>query len=110
MNKEEILQKTQSKKVVVGEMEKVKINKSNWIGNIVACIVAVIFMIIEGSLGHFTSIYSIASVILIWESVFYFCQYFLAKRPWQVLIGGVLSALGAITMIVFYILYNVGVL
>ena len=34
MEKEEILQKAQSKKAVVGEMEKAKINKSCWIATL----------------------------------------------------------------------------
>lgn len=110
MEKQEILDKASKKKAVVGEMEKVKINKSCWIGNIVACIVAVILMVIEGLLGHFTAIYAIAMVCFTWASVFYFCQYFIAKRPYGVLIGAVLEALGAITMIVIYILFNLGVL
>lgn len=110
MDKKEVLQKAQSKRAIVGEMEKVKINKSNWIGNIVACCVAVAFMIIEGVLGHYTSIYAIASICYIWASVFYFCQYFIAKRPWQVLIGAVLHSIGAIIMITNFVLDIVGVI
>lgn len=110
MEKQEILKKAQTKKVYVGEMEKTKINKSCWVGNIFAITTAVIFMVIEGALGHYTSIYAIGAICLLWESVFYFCQYFLAKRPWQVLIGAILSSIGTIIMIVFFILYSVGVL
>ena len=110
MNKQEILEKAKEKKAVVGEMEKVKINKSCWIGNIVACIVAVILMVIEGLLGHFTAICAIGMVCFTWASVFYFCQYFIAKRPYGVLIGAILEACGAITMITLYILFNIGVL
>ncbi len=110
MEKEEILQKASGKKAVVGEMEKVKINKSCWIGNIVAVIVAVVFMVIEGTIGHYTAIYAIASICMIWASVFYFCQFFLAKRPWPVLLGAILEGLGAITMLTFYILFATGVL
>lgn len=110
MDKKEILEKAQSKKALVGEMEKAKINKSNWIGNICACVVAVVLMIIEGALGHYTSIYAIGTVCFTWASVFYFCQYFIAKRPWQVLIGAVLETLGACVMITFYVLFSVGVL
>ena len=109
MKKEEILQKAQEKKDIVGEMEKAKINKSCWIGNICACAVAVAFMIIEGILGHYTSIYALASVCFIWASVFYFCQYFIAKRPVGVLIGAILEAIGAAIMITFFILFSVGV-
>ena len=110
MEKQEILEKAQKKKIVVGEMEKAKINKSCWIGNIVACFIAVVLMIIEGYLGHYTALYAIAMICFSWASVFYFCQFFIAKRPYGVLIGAVLEALGAITMLVLYILFNVGVL
>lgn len=109
MENKEVLEKVQSKKVVVGEMEKVKINKACWIANIVACIVAVVFMIVEGALGNFTGLYAIGGVCFSWASIFYFCQYFIAKRPWQVLIGAILEAVGAVVMITFYILYAVGV-
>ena len=110
MEREQILEKVSKKKVFVGEMEKAKINKSNWISVIVAQVVAVVFMIIEGCLGHFTAIYGLATVCFVWASVFYFCQYFLAKRPKGVLVGAILESLGAIIMITMYILFNVGVL
>ena len=90
-------------------MEKVKINKSCWIANIVAVIVATAFMITLGAMGVFTGLYAIASICFVWASVFYFCQYFLAKRPWQVLIGAVLDSIGAIIMMTFFILYSIGV-
>lgn len=110
MNNKEILEKAQGKKVLVGEMEQAKINRSCWIGNISACLLAVVLMIAEGALGHFTAIYALGAVCFTWASVFYFCQFFMAKRPWQVLIGAVLEAAGAITMLVVYVLYNLGVL
>lgn len=110
MEKEEVLKKVQSKKAVIGEMEKAKINKSNWISLIIDGVVAVIFMIIEGLQQHFTSIYVLAAVCFIWASAFYFCQYFVAKRKWQVLIGAVLEGIGAIIMITLFILFSIGVL
>lgn len=110
MEREEILKRASKKKVLVGEMEKSKINKSNWIALIVAGIVAVSLMIIEGALGHYTAIYAIAAVCFAWASVFYFCQYFIAKRPYGVLIGAILESLGAITMLILYILFNLGIL
>ena len=110
MEKEEILKKASSKKVVVGEIERVKTHKSNWIANIAAVSVAVILMIVLGALGNFTGLYAIAMVCYAWASVFYFCQFSIAKMPWQVLIGGVLHLLAFITMLVFFILYSVGVL
>ena len=110
MDREEILEKASKKKVYVGEMEKAKINKSSWIAIVVAGIIAVALMVIEGLLGHFTAIYAIASVCFTWASVFYFCQFFIAKRPYGVLIGAILESIGAIIMITLYILFNVGVL
>ena len=110
MKREEILEKASKKKALVGEMEKVKINKSCWIANIVAVIIATAFMITLGALGVFTGLYAIASICFVWASVFYFCQYFIAKRPWQVLIGAILDSVGAVVMFVFFILFSVGIL
>ena len=108
MNKEEILKKSQKEKpAVVGEMEKTKINKGNWLAIIIAGVIAVTFMIVEGSLGHYTAIFAIAAACHAWASTLYFCQYFLAKRPWLVLIGAVLHALAFIAMITLYIISNV---
>lgn len=109
MEKEEILEKASKRKVVVGEMEKSKIDKSNWIALIVAGVVSVALMIVEGALEHFSAIYAIGAICFIWASVFYFCQYFIAKRPYGVLIGGILTAIGAITMLTFYVLISAGV-
>ena len=110
MEKDEILKNAKEKKALVGEMEKSKINKACWIANIIACVVATAFMIIQGALGNFASLYAIACICMIWASVFFFCQYFIAKRPWQVLIGGVLEAVGSCIMLTMYILYTVGIL
>lgn len=110
MDREEILEKVGKKKAVVGEMEKNKINKSNWISIITAGVLAVIFMIVEGALGHFSAIYALGAVCFTWASVFYFCSFFIAKRPYGVLIGAILEAIGAICMITVYILFNTGVL
>ena len=110
MEKEEILEKAQ-KKHPIGEMEASKINKSCWIALIVTGIVAVALMIVEGALKHFSAIYAIAFVCFTWASVFYFCQYFVAKRKYfGILLGAVLEGLGAATMLTLYILYSVGVL
>lgn len=110
MEKQEILEKAQQKKALVGEMEKTKINKSCWIANILACIIAVIFMIVEGLSGHYSAIYALGAVCYSWASVFYFCSFFIAKRPKGVLIGGILHGIGAVIMITFYILFSTGVL
>lgn len=109
MEKEEILEKARKNKGV-GEMEKKKINTSSWIALIVAGVVAVALMIVEGVLGHYTSIYALASVCYIWASVFYSLQYFIAKRPKGVLIGAILEGLAGIGMITLFILTNVGVI
>ena len=109
MEKEKILQKAH-KKHPLGEMEAQKINKSNWIAVVVAGVVAVALMITEGALGHFTGLYAIGFVCFTWASVFYACQYFIAKRPYGVLIGAILEAIGAIMMLTLFILTNVGVM
>lgn len=109
MEKEKILEKAK-KKHPLGEMEAQKINKSNWIALIVTGVVAVALMITEGALGHFTSLYAVAFVCFTWACVFYTCQYFIAKRPYGVLIGGVLEGLGAVIMMVLFILTNIGVM
>lgn len=106
MNKEEILEKSK-KKSLVGEMEKEKTNKGNWIALIVTGIVAVAFIIIEGALKHHPAQFAISAICFCWGSVFYSCQFFLAKRPWPVLIGAVLEGMAGILMIALYILSNV---
>lgn len=106
MEKEEVLEKAGKKKAQVGEMEKEKMGKGNFIALIVAGVIAVIFMIVEGVLGHYTSIYALAAVCYAWASVFYFLQYFLAKRPWPVLIGACLEGVAAIAMIVLFIVFS----
>ena len=111
MEKKEVLEKVQQKKAIVGEMEKSNINKSNWIALICASVVAVIFMIIEGALGHFSTLYAIGVLFCIWAGVFYICQYFVAKRKYVgIIIGVVLEFLGATIFLVFYILYSAGIL
>lgn len=110
MEKEEILEKTKSKKCVVGEMEKEKMGKCSFIALIVAGVMAVIFIIIEGLLAHFEAIYALSAVCFGWACVFYFCQYFIAKRPKGVLIGAVLEGLACIGSVVMFILYSVGVI
>ena len=59
MEKKEILEKAQNKKDLVGEMERTKTNKSCFISLLVAGIIAVAFMVVEGIFGHFTAIYAI---------------------------------------------------
>lgn len=110
MEKEEILKKAESKKALVGEMEKEKVIKCNWIALLCTVFAAVAFIITFGIQGNFTALYAVAFICYLWASVFYFCQYFVAKRPWPVLIGAVLHGLAAITMLVFFILRCLGVL
>ena len=109
MEKEEVLQKAK-KKHPVGEMESNKINTSSWIALVVAGVVAVTMMIVEGVMQHFAAIFAIGFICFTWASVFYFCQYFVAKRHWGVLFGGVLEGLGGITMLTCFILCCVGVI
>ena len=110
MKKEEVLEKARMKKDSIGEMERVKTNKANWIAVIAAGVLSVGFMIVLGALGQRSSIFAIAAICFTWASVFYFCQYFIAKRPKAVLIGAVLEGLGACIMIANFILSTVGVI
>ena len=108
MEREEILKKVKREKpAVVGEMENIKTNKGNWIAIIVAGVIAVAFMIVEGALGHYTSIFALGAVCYGWASVMYICQFALAKRPWQVLIGAVLHGIACVAMIVLFIMFNI---
>ena len=105
MEKEKVLEKAKSKKALVGEMEMHKVNKSSWIALIVAGVIAVALIIAEFALGHFSGGFAVAGVCYAWASVQYFCQYFIAKRPWPVLIGAVLHGLAFVACAVFYILF-----
>ena len=109
MEKEEILKKAGNKKALVGEMEKEKISKSGWISLVTVGIGAIGFIIAEATLLHASAAYAIASLCLLWASVFYTLQYFIAKRPWPVLIGAVLEGLACVFFIVRYILCVTGV-
>lgn len=106
MEKEEILEKSK-KKVYVGEMETQNIRKGNMISVLIAGIIAVAFIIIEGVLRHHTAQFAISAVVYAWASVFYFCQYFMAKRPWQVLIGAILYGIAFIAMIALFVVFCV---
>lgn len=109
MENKEVLEKAGKKKAVVGEMEKEKISKSSWISLVVVGVAAIALMIVEGVLKHFSAIYAIASLCFLWASVFYTLQFFLAKRPWQVLIGAILEGLAFAFFLVRYILCVTGV-
>ena len=110
MEREDILKKAQENKDKIGEMERKKTSKANWIAVISTAVLAIVFMFTEGFRGNRCAVYAFAAICFTWASVFYFCQYFVAKRPWQVLIGASLEAIGAITMITLYILFSIGVL
>ena len=105
MEKEEILEKSKSKKALVGEMERQKTNKGSWIALIFAGVIALALIITMCALGNFVGGLAVAGVCYGWASVQYFCQYFIAKRPWPVLIGAVLHGLAFVASIVFFILF-----
>ena len=109
MKKEEILEKSK-KKAIVGEMETDKIRKGNWIAIIIAGITALIFLVTENILDHLSGYFAIMAIIFAWAAVLYFCQYFMAKRPWQVLIGAVLYTMAFIGMVTLYILENINII
>jgi hypothetical protein len=91
-------------------MEYSKISTSNWIAVISMGVVAVAFMIVEGILGHRDSIFALAAVCFTWASVFYFFQYFVAKRRhFGIMLGAILEMVGALIMIANFILVNLGV-
>lgn len=87
-----------------------QVSKSNWIALIVAGVVAVAMMIAEGAQGNHPAIFALAMVCFTWASVFYGCQYFVAKKHYVgILIGAILEGLAAIAMLVLYILFSIGV-
>ncbi len=111
MEREEVLQKAQNKKTVIGEYENQQISKSNWISIIVAGIVALAFIITFGALGMRAVCFAIGGICFSWATTFYFCQYFIAKRKHVgILIGAIAELLGALVMIVNFILSIVGVI
>lgn len=110
MEKNEVLEKVQQKKPVLGEMEKSKLDKSNWIAVFGTFFVAIAFIIAFCCINQKECAFAIGSICFTWASIFYFCQYFIAKRPWQVLIGAVLECIGACIMITNFILTVLGVI
>ena len=111
MDNKEILEKVSGKKTYVGEYENQGINKSNWISVIATGIVAVVFIIVFGALNMKEVCFAIAAICLTWACVFYFCQYFIAKRKKVgILIGAILETFGAVVMIVNFALTVVGVI
>lgn len=110
MEKNEILSKAQENHPI-GEMEQKKINTCCWIALIFAGIVAIIMMITLGALGHLSSIWAIAAICFCWASLFYFLQYFVAKRRYTgILIGALLEGIGAIIAFVLFALFETGIL
>ncbi len=105
MEKEKILEKAQSKKTLIGEMERQKGNKGNWIALIITGVIATALIITECALGNFAGALAVAIVCYGWASAQYFFQYFLAKRPWPVLFGAVLHGLAFVASIVFFVLF-----
>lgn len=110
MEKKEILEKAQSKKALVGEYEAKKVNQGLWISLVIAGVIAVALIIAECAQKHFTGGFAIASVCYGWASLQYTLQFFMAHRPWPVLIGAVLHGLAFVACIVLYSLFSVGVL
>lgn len=111
MENKEILEKASAKTPIVGEMEKAKINTSCWIANVVAVVFAVALIIVEGALGHFSSMYAIGAVCYAWAAVFHFMQFFVAKRKLVgIMVGAILHTLGFAIMMVFYVLLATGVI
>lgn len=109
MERNEILENASHKKAVVGEMEREKISKSSWIATLIMSVFGIAMIIVCGALKHFAAVYAIASLLFLWPCIFYTLQYFLAKRPWQVLIGSILEGSACIFYFIRFILYITGV-
>ncbi len=107
MDKNEILEKASKRKVAMGEMEAQKIGIINWIAMIVASVFAGGFCIASGVLGVPSAVYAILAIFSAWACVFYTLQYAIAKRPWPVLIGAVLTGLATAGLIVCFVLSHV---
>ena len=111
MEREEILQKASSKKAQIGEYENQKIAKCNWISVIVTGIVAIAFICLFGALGMKSVCFAIGGICFTWATVFYFCQYFIAKRRHiGILLGAIGELFGALIMLTNCILAIVGVI
>ena len=111
MEREEILQKASSKKAQIGEYENQKIGKSNWISVIVTGVIALGFICLFGALGLKSVCFAIGCICFTWATVFYFCQYFIAKRRHiGILLGAIGELFGALIMLTNCILAIVGVI
>lgn len=106
MDKKEILEKAKSKKAVIGEMEKQKVGLGINISLIFAGVLAVVFICLECAKQNFAGGLAIGSICYGWASLQYFLQFFMAKRPWQVLIGAVLHGLAFVACVVLYALFS----
>ncbi len=107
MEKDEVLEKVSKKKVVMGEMETQKIGVINWVAMIAASVVAVGFCIALGILGISSAVFAILAIFSTWACVFYSLQYAIAKRPWPVLIGSVLTGLATAGLIACFVLSHI---
>lgn len=111
MEREEILEKVQNKKAYVGEYENQKLAKCNWIAVIATGIVALACICLFGALGLKSVCFAIGGICFTWATVFYFCQYFIAKRKHVgILLGAIGELLGALIMIANCVLSIVGVI
>ena len=63
MKKDEILKIAQQNQDKIGEMERKKVSKANWIAIISTGILAVIFMFSEGFQGHRTVVQALGQLV-----------------------------------------------
>ena len=75
MEKKEVLDKVNNKKTYVGEMEKSKMGKGNWLAVLVAGVLAVAFIVAECAQGHFAGGMALACACYTWACVQYTLQY-----------------------------------
>lgn len=110
MEKDEILKKASSKKALVGEMEKQKMDLGIKISLIFAGVLAIVFICLECAKQNYAAGLAIGSICYGWASMQYFFQFFMAKRPWPVLFGAVLHGLAFVACVVLYSLFSFGVI
>ncbi len=99
------MEKQDNKKSVKQEIDlPTRQRRSHLIGLLSAMGLAIVLVIVEGCLGHFSSIFALACVCFTWAGVYYILQFCLVKRDWQTLVVGIVDAIIALTLFVFFIM------
>ncbi len=105
MEKKEKTKKEKKSPLVLDEETMKKRQMQSYrIGLLSAIGLAIILIIVEGCLGHFSSIFALACICFTWGAVYYILQFCLVKREWAVLTIGIVDAVIALAMFVFFIM------